>query len=147
MSLSVVLQSVAQLWLSSWPRYEPRHRPCAAWLRHDGGFNTIQTYSGSDPETCTFFLCGKVRERQRRDLMNPNPNPLDNYREFNLVNADEVRTLGANATIVVSTNKPPARLKTVCYFANRRFTRMTNRAPVTIPQRPVVMTGVPVVRI
>ena len=123
------------------------HGRTAAWLRHDGGFNTIQTYSGSDPETCTFFerLCGKVRERQRRDLMNLNPQ--DQYREFNLVNADEVHTLGADETIVVSTNKPPARLKTVGYFANRRFTRMTNRAPVTIPQRPVVMTGVPVVRI
>jgi type IV secretion system protein VirD4 len=137
-SLSVVLQSVAQLSA----RYG---RDMSHAIQ--GGFNTIQTYSGSDPETCTFFerLCGKVRERQRRDLMNPNPQ--DQYREFNLVNADEVRTLGADETIVISTNKPPARLKTVGYFANRRFTRMTNRPPVTIPQRPVVMAGVPVVRI
>jgi type IV secretory pathway TraG/TraD family ATPase VirD4 len=54
-SLSIVLQSIAQL--------EARYGRADAQAIL-GGFNSYLTYSGSDPETASFFerIIGKVRE-------------------------------------------------------------------------------------
>ena len=111
-----------------------------------GGFNTAMTYSGSDPETCRFFekLCGKVRERQKRDLFSTAP---DTYREFNLVNADEVRTLAKNETLIVSTNRQPVRLPSYAYFEIRRFNRMAAMGAARLPPRQVVLNDVPLVQL
>ena len=137
-SLTIVLQSIAQLST----RYG---RDTASAMM--GGFNTAMTYSGSDPETLLFFekLCGRVRERQRRDLLTTNPQ--DQYREFNLVNADEIRTLGKDETIIVSTNRNPARIKTVPYFENRAFKKMAKLPPAKLKPRRVALGEIPWVSI
>ena len=137
-SLSVVLQSIAQLSV----RYG---RDAAQSML--GGFNTAMTYSGSDPETLLFFekLCGKVRERQRRDLFSTNPQ--DQYREYNLVNADEIRTLGKDETIIVSTNRNPARIKTLPYFENRAFKKMAKLAPAKLKARTISINEIPLLRL
>jgi type IV secretory pathway TraG/TraD family ATPase VirD4 len=137
-SLSIVLQSIAQLSA----RYG---RDTAQAIL--GGFNTAMTYSGSDPETLLFFekLCGKVRERQRRDLLTTNPQ--DQYREFNLVNADEIRTLAKDETIIVSTNRNPARIKTVGYFESRQFRKMSALGPAKLKPRRVMLNDMPLVKI
>ena len=138
-SLSIVLQSVAQL--------SQRYGKDAASALQ-GGFNTIQTFSGSDPETCIFFqnLCGRVRERQRKTPLF-DPNPQDQINEYNLLNADEVRTLGSNETIIVSTNRQPTRIASTPYFANGMFTKMTKRGVAQMPVRQVNLAAVPLVRL
>lgn len=137
-SLSIVLQSIAQLSA----RYG--EHMAQALL---GGFNTIQTYSGSDPETCLFFekLCGRVRERQRRDLLSANP--IDTVHEFNLLNSDEVRTLSRNETIAVMTNRDPVRLNTQAFFESRPFQKLAALGKAQMPTQLVNLSTVPVVRI
>ena len=135
-SLTIVLQSIAQLSA----RYG---RDVADAIQ--GGFNTAMTLSGSDPETCLFFekLAGKVRERQRKLLLAT----TDTYREYNLLNASEIRTMKPGETLVVSTNRNPVLLPTRGYFEDRRFKRLASRGAVTMPQRPVHPWEMPVVRI
>ena len=119
-----MLQSIAQL--------SARYGRDIAHAIH-GGFNAAMTYPGSDPDTCAFFesLCGKVRERQRRDLLASNPQ--DSYREFNLLNATEIRTLKQGETIAVFSNRDPIRLSTVAYFESRHFKKMTAIGPAKLP--------------
>lgn len=137
-SLSIVLQSPAQLDA----RYgrEEAHAILS-------GFNTLITYSGADAETCLLFerLCGKVRERQRKDLFSTNPQ--DTYREYALVNASEVRTIKRNEMLVVSTNRQPVKLTTSAYFEVGRFKRLARRKPHPLPNRPVDFSRMPRVRI
>lgn len=137
-SLTIVLQSIAQLSA----RYG---KDMAAAIQ--GGFNTALTYAGSDPETCLFFekLCGKVRERQRKELLSPNPQ--DAYREFNLVNANEVRTLGMDEMLVVSTNRDPVRIPSQGYFKVRPFSRAASLGAVRLVPRPVVLGAIPLVQL
>ncbi|MEQ1713343.1 MAG: type IV secretory system conjugative DNA transfer family protein, partial [Hyphomicrobium sp.] len=137
-SLSIVLQSIAQLSA----RYG--RETSQAIL---GGFNTLLTYSGSDPETCRFFesVCGKVRERQRRDLLSANPQ--DSYREFNLVNADEIRTLQRRETVIVSTNRNPARIVTSAYFETRTFKKLSALGATSLKSRAVNVNDITLVRL
>lgn len=127
-SVSAVLQSIAQLST----RYG---RDGAQALL--GGFNTLVTYAGSDPETCLFFekACGRVRERQTKDLAAWNPQ--DTYREFNLLNAGEVRGLGNGETLIVMSNRPPVRLPVTPYFKHGSFRRRASKGAVKLPVRPV----------
>jgi type IV secretion system protein VirD4 len=122
-SLSVVLQSIAQL--------EARYgRETAHALQ--GGFNTYLTYAGADPDTAVFFerIAGKVRERQKAKL----DALVDTYREFNLINADEVRTLGDKQALVVSTNRFPALIETKAYFQEPRLTRAARAGAAPSPR-------------
>jgi type IV secretion system protein VirD4 len=122
-SLSVVLQSIAQL--------EARYgRETAHALQ--GGFNTYLTYAGADPDTAFFFerIAGKVRERQKAKL----DALVDTYREFNLINADEVRTLGDKQALVVSTNRFPALIETKAYFQEPRLTRAARAGAAPSPR-------------
>lgn len=137
-SLTIVLQSIAQL--------EARYgREDAHAIQ--GGFNTLVTYSGSDPDTCALFekLCGRVRERQRKDLFSTNPQ--DTYREYALANAGEVRTIKRNQMLVVSTNRQPVKLTTSAYFEVGKFKRLARRKPHVLPHRPVDFRHMPRVRI
>lgn len=138
MSFSIVLQSISQL-----PARYGRDEAQAIL----GGFNTLITYSGADPETCVLFekLCGRVRERQRKELFDPNPQ--DTYREYALVNPGEVRTIKRNEMLVVSTNRQPVKLTTSAYFEVGRFKRLARRKPHAIPVRPVNFAAMPRVRI
>jgi len=111
-SLSIILQSISQL---------------SARYGHDyassiqGGFNTYLTYSGADPQTASFFetIIGKVKERQKKEF----DDPIDQYREYSLMGAAEVRTIGSNEALIVSSNRQPVRLKTTPYFVNGRLKR------------------------
>lgn len=135
-SLTIVLQSIAQLSA----RYG---RDVSDAIQ--GGFNTAMTLSGSDPQTCLFFekLAGKVRERQRKFLTAT----TDTYREYNLLNASDIRTLKPGQALVVSTNRNPVLANTRAYFEERRFKKMTARGSVTMPVRAINATEMPFVRL
>ena len=121
-SLSIVLQSIAQL--------NARYGLETA-RAIQGGFNTYLTFAGSDPETALFFerVIGKVRERQRNDI----EKIVDQYREYNLLNANEVRTMKSSEALIVSTNRNPVLIPSVPYFEERRFARLARTAPFTAP--------------
>ena len=135
-SLTIVLQSIAQL--------SARYGVAVADAIQ-GGFNTAITYPGSDPETCLFFekLAGKVRERQRKFLTAT----TDTYREFNLLNASDIRTLQPGGTLVVSTNRNPVLIAAKGYFEERRFKKLAALGAVTMPVRPVHSGEIAMVRI
>lgn len=109
-SLSLILQSISQLSM--------RYGNDAA-LSIQGAVNTNACLSGSDPSTANFFsdLSGKVRETQVRQFADAN----NDYREFNLLNSNEVRTMADNKILIVSGNRNPV-MTTVSPFYNvRRF--------------------------
>jgi type IV secretion system protein VirD4 len=125
-SLSVVLQSISQL--------KARYRDEADAIQ--GGFTTYLTYAGADPDTATFFerVAGKVRERQRSKIEDPTP---EQYKEYNLINASEVRTITENQTLIISGNRQPILIPSKGYFevpAMNRKTKMKSALPsVTKP--------------
>ncbi len=125
-SLSIVLQSISQL----------SHRygsNTAAAIQ--GGFNTFITYPGSDPHTAQFFeqITGKVRERQREEWKNH----TDSYREYQLINSGEIRTLDSDQALIVSANRDPMLIKTKPYFLEPKFSRLAKIPPVRFQARAV----------
>ncbi len=120
-SLSIILQSISQLHA----RYGKDYAQSI-----QGGFNTYLTYAGADPQTAEFFetIIGKVRERQRKEI----DDTTDQYREFNLINAAEIRMIEENEALIVSGNKQAVKLKTVPYFKSGRFNRHTKKEPITM---------------
>jgi len=123
-SLSIALQSIAQLNA----RYGADQAHAIA-----GGFKTFMTYPGSDLETTQLFerLIGKVRERERPSL---SPTATTQYREFNLINQNEVRTLKAGHALVVSLNRNPVILRVHPVQDSWRFRRLMARR-YAIPRR------------
>jgi type IV secretion system protein VirD4 len=122
-SLSIVLQSIAQL--------ETRYGQADA-ASIQGGFNTLLTYSGSDPQTAEFFsrVVGTVRERARERI----DKIEENIKEHALMLSNEVRTIERHEAILISTNRNPVKLKTVPYFESSRFARMAkNNRPLALP--------------
>lgn len=115
-SLSIVLQSLAQLPA----RYGQDYARSIM-----GGFNTFLTYSGADQVTAEFFqaIAGKVVVEGR----NRPEHIMEQRKEHNLLNADAVRRLGDTQAIMVSTNKNPAVLDTLPYFAHSRYSRIPRR--------------------
>lgn len=115
-SISVVLQSISQLDAQYGKDYA---------LSILGGFNTYVTYSGADPNTSSFFesIIGKVRERHKKAL----DDPTGEYREYNLINAAEVRTIETHEALIVSSNRQPIKLRATPFFKNRRFRRLTQK--------------------
>ncbi len=113
-SLSIILQSISQLSM----RYG---KDTAGAIQ--GAFNTNVALSSSDPETAQFFslLSGRVRERNLRDI----EKNFEDYREYNLLNTDDVRTIGENETLIISKNRYPVKLEVLPYYKNRRFLRYT----------------------
>lgn len=111
-SLSIILQSISQLSA----RYGKDYAESI-----QGGFNTYLTYSGADPQTASLFekIIGHVRERQKKDL----DDTTDQYREYNLLNASEVRTIKEDEVLIVSSNRQPVLLKTLPFFKNGFFKR------------------------
>jgi type IV secretion system protein VirD4 len=109
-SLSIVLQSISQLAM----KYGQNTAEAI-----QGALNTNICLSSSDPVTAKFFseLSGRVRERQVRDI----EKSIEDYREYNLLNTDDVRTMEENEALIISKNRYPVRLKTVPYYKNRIF--------------------------
>lgn len=116
-SLSIILQSISQLNV----RYG---RDYADSIQ--GGFNTYMTYAGADPQTTDFFekISGRVRERQKRSMLNDS---TEEYREYNLINASEIRTLRDDEALIVSANRQPVKLKTIPYFLTWGFKRQAKK--------------------
>ncbi|TAA74139.1 MAG: Type IV secretory pathway, VirD4 component, TraG/TraD family ATPase [Candidatus Electronema aureum] len=109
-SLSIVLQSISQLAM----KYGQNTSEAI-----QGALNTNICLSSSDPVTSKFFseLSGRVRERQVRDI----EKNIEDYREYNLLNTDDVRTMGQDEALIISKNRYPVRLKVVPYYNNRIF--------------------------
>ena len=109
-SLSIILQSISQLSM----RYGQK-----AAESIQGAFNTNICLSSSDPVTANYFsdLSGRVRETQVRRMEDTNTD----YREYNLLNSNEVRTISENEAIIISKNRNPVKLKVTPYYDNRKF--------------------------
>lgn len=98
------------------------------------------TYPGADPQTAAFFegIAGKVRERQKESWTKH----TDHYREYNLLNASEVRTMPGDTALIVSANRQPLLLKTKPYFAVPQFMSLAKLGPARLPRRRVDLSGV-----
>ena len=62
-------------------------------------------------------MSGRVRERQVRDI----EKDLEDYREYNLLNTDDVRKLHENEGLIISKNRDPVKTDIVPFFKNRVF--------------------------
>lgn len=129
-SLSIVLQSISQLNA----RYG---RDYAQSIQ--GGFNTALTYAGSDPETALFFerIIGKTRVFQVPDYTNH----MEHYREQNLLNANEIRTMKSEEVLIVSGNQDPILIPSRAYFQVGWMKRATKKPPAPLDSasmRPLV---------
>jgi type IV secretion system protein VirD4 len=122
-SLSIVLQSIAQLSA----RYG---RDYAQSIQ--GGFNTAIAYAGSDPETASFFerIIGRTRVYQYQDPTAHGGNSatahIEQYREQNLMNANEIRTMQDEEVLIVSGNKDPIKIASRAYWQVWRLRRATD---------------------
>jgi len=118
-SLSIVLQSISQLGM----RYGQKTAEAI-----QGAFNTNICLSASDPVTADYFsnLSGRVRERQVRNMLD---HQMD-YREFNLINPQEVRTMHEDDALVISKNRNPVKLKVTPYYQNRLFKKASKFPPI-----------------
>lgn len=129
-SLSIVLQSIAQL---------------SARYGHDyaqsiqGGFNTAIAYAGSDPETASYFerLLGKTRVYQYEDptARGGERSPRshhETYREQNLMNAGEIRTMASDSVLIVSGNSQPVLIPSKGYFEVGKWRRGASLPPVPV---------------
>ncbi|MGV6851631.1 MAG: type IV secretory system conjugative DNA transfer family protein, partial [bacterium] len=116
-SLSIVLQSISQL--SS--KYG-QHNASAVL----GGFATYLCYAGSDPDTASFFerIIGKKRITQHPDDIEQH---TEHYREQNLMNANEVRTMADDQVLIVTNNRDPVLIPSSGYYQVGRFKRMVKR--------------------
>jgi type IV secretory pathway TraG/TraD family ATPase VirD4 len=123
-SLSIVLQSIAQLNT----RYGHDYAQAL-----QGGFHTLLTYAGSDPQTTAFFenIIGKTRITQRKDLLDP----TEQYREQNLINANEIRTMKPEEILIVSGNQNPVLIPSKGFFEVGWMKRATQKPPVPVEAR------------
>lgn len=112
-SLSIVLQSLSQL--------ENQYGKNRADTIIEGGINSKLFYSGASLDTATsiekmlgrvirddFHLGSSRGERIKRD-------------EFNLLNADEIRTLPDTQAFFITGNKKPVLLDVLPYYQNGKF--------------------------
>jgi len=125
-SLSIVLQGISQL--SS--KYGKDDANSVL-----GGFATYLCYSGSDPESSSFFerIIGKTRITQHPEFMD---NTSEQYREQNLINANEVRTLDDNQVLIVTKNRYPVLIPAKGFYQIGRFKRMTKKGAFQVTQTP-----------
>ncbi len=123
-SLSIILQSISQL--------DAKYgKDTASSIQ--GGFNSYLTYSGADPQTASFFerIIGKVKERQKVHLTDT----TDRLTEYNLMNANEIRTIKDNEAVFVSKNRQPVLLKTSGYYQIWGFKRQAGKGACRMPKR------------
>jgi type IV secretory pathway TraG/TraD family ATPase VirD4 len=96
-----------------------------------GGFNTAIAYAGSDPETASFFerIIGRTRVYQYQDPTHPTAQShMENYREQNLMNSNEIRTMKDDEVLIVSGNQDPIKIPSRAYFQVGRMKRATDTA-------------------
>jgi type IV secretory pathway TraG/TraD family ATPase VirD4 len=128
-SLSIVLQSVSQL--------EAQYGKEKAKTIIEGGIGSKLFYPGSSLQTAEEIqrLLGKVIRdtySHSNDTKGTTKGAF-NRQEFNLLNADEIRTLKDNEALFITGNKKPVLLKTKAYFENNRYKRKIKYGEAMIP--------------
>lgn len=113
-SLSLVLQSLSQL--------ENQYGENGAKTIIEGGVNSKLFYSGAGLDTAFSIqqMLGKVI-RDEFKLANNSTGERLSRQEFNLLNADEIRTLPDSQAFFITGNKNPILLDVVPYYQNRKF--------------------------
>ena len=126
-SLSIILQTISQL--------ETKYG-LATSKSILGAFNTSLCLDSSDPYTAEYFskLAGRVREIHMKrpyssDRMFDNETTRQ---EYNLLNTNEVRTIGNNEVLIISKNRNPVKIEITPYFQNRRMVKKTMFPPLQI---------------
>ncbi len=117
-SLSIILQSISQLHA----RYG---RDYAESIQGD-----LYHLRRCRPTNGALFerIVGKVRERQKRDF----DDTTDQYREYNLINASEVRMIAEDEALIVSGNKQAIMLKTTPFFEHEKWRRLARKGACNI---------------
>ena len=118
-SLSLVLQNYQQL--------KKQYGDDAETI-FSGGVRAKLVYSGLDVESSKMVqeMLGKVVVEQKG-------NGTKHRREDNLMNADEIRRIGEDQALCVSSNKPPVLLDTVPSFRDPRLRKLTTIPPAPLP--------------
>jgi type IV secretory pathway TraG/TraD family ATPase VirD4 len=112
-SLSLVLQSFSQL--------ETQYGQEKANTIIEGGVNSKLFFSGTSQKTAQVIerMLGRVI---RQETYHTERNEtMTSRNEFNLLNADEIRTLADNQAIFLTGNKSPILLDVLPYFKNSKF--------------------------
>lgn len=95
------------------------------------GIATQISFGAAEQETAEYFerRAGKVRVIQRPKLKDPH---IENYSEYNLINASEIRELPAGQLLVISDNRKTALIDVVPSHQNPKFRRMMKKKPAPI---------------
>lgn len=101
-------------------------------------FGTQIAYAGSDPETASFFerIIGRTRMYQYQDPTAGNGHSatshMGNYREQNLMNANDIRTMNSDEVLIVSGCQDPIKIPLRAYVEVGRMKLATDseRYPV-----------------
>lgn len=117
-SLSIILQSRSQLEM----RYGQKEAESI-----QGAFNTNICLSASDHVTAKYYseLIGKVKNEYIPSMNEATPG----YREYNLLNPDEVRRIESDEAIIVTDNKHVIKTKVTPYYKNRKF-KIASQFPI-----------------
>jgi type IV secretory pathway TraG/TraD family ATPase VirD4 len=112
-SLSLVLQSISQL--------QTQYGASKANTILEGGINSKLFYSGASDKTAETIekILGKVIHQETYHTERNEERTSRN--EYNLLNADEIRTLPDNQAIFLTGNKKPILLDVLPFFKNSAF--------------------------
>jgi type IV secretory pathway TraG/TraD family ATPase VirD4 len=124
-SLSLVLQSFSQL--------ETQYGKEKASTITEGGVNSKLFFAGTSQSTAYEIerMLGKII---RQETYHTDKNEeRTNRSEFNLLNADEIRTLPENQAIFLTGNQRPIMLDVLPYFKNSKFKNKHKLGDAFIP--------------
>jgi len=124
-SLSLVLQSFSQL--------ETQYGQRKANTIIEGGINSKLFFSGAGQETAHAIekMLGKVIRQET--FQTERNEAITSRSEFNLLNADEIRTLPDNQAIFLTGNQKPILLDILPFFKNPEFKNKPNLGEAYIP--------------
>lgn len=112
-SISIVLQTISQLY--------DKYQRSADSIK--GGIGSYVVYAGADHNTALHIseAIGKQQIEERNHFADVSKN----WREYNLLNPDQIRTLRDNEIVFLSKNRFPFILNITPFFKNRRFDKLT----------------------
>lgn len=124
-SLSLILQSFSQL--------ETQYGQVKANTIIEGGINSKLFFSGTNQKTAQEIekMLGKVIRQET--YQTEKNETITNRSEFNLLNADEIRTLPEEQAIFLTGNKSPILLDVLPFFKNSKFRNKPNLGKAHIP--------------
>ncbi|MDR1988229.1 MAG: type IV secretory system conjugative DNA transfer family protein [Candidatus Peribacteria bacterium] len=117
-SLSLVLQSFSQL--------ETQYGQEKANTIIEGGVNSKLFFSGTSQKTAQAIERMLGRVIRQESYHTDRNETITNRNEFNLLNADEIRTLQDNQALLLTGNKSPILLDILPYFKNSKFKSKPN---------------------